>query len=83
MPCGYVASAYSAKKLLCFGLLTSGCLHILTPAIAEVSWLALVIFRVIEGLFQGCITPCIHGLLGKWMSFASRARLGNIAFSYV
>ena len=82
IPSGYIAGAWSAQKLLSYGMLLCGVFNILTPIAAWYGdWVGVCVCRVVMGLCQSCLLPSIHTLLSKWAPPSERARLGTFAYA--
>ncbi|XP_050586505.1 putative inorganic phosphate cotransporter isoform X2 [Bombus affinis] len=82
IPSGYIATVWSAQKLLSVGVLLCGIINILTPTVAHYgSYIGVCICRVGMGLCQSCLLPCIQTLLSKWAPPSERARLGTLAYA--
>ncbi|GFY74222.1 hypothetical protein TNIN_499541, partial [Trichonephila inaurata madagascariensis] len=52
LPGGYLAQAFSAKWVFGLGIFFSGLLSLLTPTVAAMGAIPLVILRISQGLFQ-------------------------------
>jgi sugar phosphate permease len=39
------------------------------------NWQAMIVTRIISGLAQGTVLPCLHTLLSKWVPPEERGRL--------
>ncbi|XP_076684360.1 putative inorganic phosphate cotransporter isoform X2 [Andrena cerasifolii] len=82
IPSGYIAGAWSAQKLLSYGMLLCGVFNILTPIAARYAdWVGVCVCRIVMGLCQSCLLPSIHTLLSKWAPPSERARLGTFAYA--
>lgn len=81
VPSGYIANIWSSQKLLAIGMLICGIFKVLTPIAAHYGGLeAVLVCRVVMGLTQACLLPCIQTLLSKWAPPSERARLGENRF---
>ncbi|XP_011308733.1 putative inorganic phosphate cotransporter isoform X1 [Fopius arisanus] len=82
IPSGYLARIWSAKMVLGIGILINGLGGLLCPIVFdEGGWIYLCGCRVIMGLCQACLLPCIHTLLSKWVPPNERGRLGTITYA--
>uniref|UniRef100_A0A1L8DEJ4 Putative inorganic phosphate cotransporter n=2 Tax=Nyssomyia neivai TaxID=330878 RepID=A0A1L8DEJ4_9DIPT len=82
LPAGTWARKFGAKKLLSATMGLCSIMTLLTPLAAKVGgWGAVVTLRVILGISQGFIFPCVHTLLAKWVPPSERSRLGTFAYS--
>lgn len=78
IPSGYLARIWSAKMVLGIGILINGLGGLLCPFVFdEGDWMYLCACRVIMGLCQAALLPCIHTLLAKWVPPNERGRLGK------
>ncbi|XP_034107572.1 putative inorganic phosphate cotransporter isoform X2 [Drosophila albomicans] len=81
-PAGFLVRMFGAKAVLFIPTLASAVLSALTPYfISWGGWVAFSVLRIVMGLFQGLIFPCIHEHLAKWSPPKDRNRLGVIAYS--
>lgn len=77
VPAGQLASTHSAQKLLALGIGISAIINMFTPLLAQYGAMPIIASRVVMGLLQGCLLPCVQTLLSRWVPPAERARLGN------
>ncbi|EDW49546.1 putative inorganic phosphate cotransporter [Drosophila sechellia] len=81
-PAGFLVRRFGAKAVLLVPTLATAVLSGLTPScVAWGGWQAFCTIRIVEGLFQGLIFPCIHEHLAKWSPPEDRNRLGAFAYS--
>ncbi|KAH8296915.1 hypothetical protein KR044_000817 [Drosophila immigrans] len=81
-PAGFLVRQFGAKLILFIPTFASAVLSALTPYfISWGGWVAFSVLRIVMGLFQGLIFPCIHEHLAKWSPPKDRNRLGVIAYS--
>nr|XP_036669957.1 putative inorganic phosphate cotransporter isoform X2 [Drosophila suzukii] len=81
-PAGFLVRRFGAKAVLLIPTLGTAVLSALTPfCVAWGGWQAFCTIRIVEGLFQGLIFPCIHEHLAKWSPPEDRNRLGAFAYS--
>ncbi|KAK2578284.1 hypothetical protein KPH14_007649 [Odynerus spinipes] len=82
VPSGYIAGIWSAQKLLSIGMFICGVFTLLTHLAAHYgNLIAVCVCRVGMGLCQGCLLPCVHTLLSKWVPPSERARMGTFAYA--
>ncbi|XP_075220051.1 putative inorganic phosphate cotransporter [Lycorma delicatula] len=82
IPAGQFAGRFGPKYLLGGAVLYCGLLTLLTPLAAlKGDWLAVFVLRVLQGLGQGCIYPCVNTHLSKWAPPPERSRLFAFVFS--
>ncbi|XP_030385427.1 putative inorganic phosphate cotransporter [Scaptodrosophila lebanonensis] len=82
-PSGFLCRRYGAKIILLIPTLGTAVLSAITPICITSGggWQAYCAIRVLQGVFQGLIFPCIHEHLAKWSPPAERNRLGIFAYS--
>ncbi|XP_043644263.1 putative inorganic phosphate cotransporter [Drosophila teissieri] len=77
---GYLCKRYGVKSVMFWGVFGSGVCSALTPLfIGFGEWQAYCGIRVLMGLAQGVVFPCIHQHLAKWSPPAERNRLGGLS----
>ncbi|XP_054740254.1 putative inorganic phosphate cotransporter [Anastrepha obliqua] len=79
-PGGYLCRRFGAKRTLLVSTLGSSFFGLLPPFC--VSWGGWGIYcgiRVVQGLFQGFMFPCVHAHLAAWCPVNERNRLGALA----
>uniref|UniRef100_A0ABD2XNL4 Major facilitator superfamily (MFS) profile domain-containing protein n=1 Tax=Trichogramma kaykai TaxID=54128 RepID=A0ABD2XNL4_9HYME len=79
IPCGYLASAWSPRKALFWGLGLGGLLHLLTPLVADwADWIGVCCCRLVVGMLQSCLLACTHTLMSQWSPIVERSLLSGI-----
>nr|XP_044251854.1 LOW QUALITY PROTEIN: putative inorganic phosphate cotransporter [Drosophila takahashii] len=79
---GYLCKRFGVKSVMFWGVFGSGVCSTLTPLfIGFGEWQAYCGIRVIMGLAQGVVFPCIHQHLARWSPPAERSRLGALSYS--
>lgn len=78
LPGGLLAHWFGAKIVLLTAMTGSGTLNLLTPTFASFGWEWMCVVRIMNGLFQGSIFPCVHTLLSKWVHPSERSLLSVI-----
>ncbi|KAH8253252.1 hypothetical protein KR032_004505, partial [Drosophila birchii] len=77
---GYLCKRYGVKSVMFWGVFGSGVCSTLTPLfIGFGEWQAYCGIRVIMGLSQGVVFPCIHQHLARWSPPKERNRLGALS----
>lgn len=79
IPGGYLALRYGGVKVFGWAVFFGSFLTLLTPLAARFSVVALIILRVLEGVFLGVLFPCNHDILRKWAPVSEKTRLFAIA----
>lgn len=71
-----MARDWGAHKLFSLAQFACGLLTLLIPIVAKYcGWEIVCVTRVIAGLFQGTVLPCLHTLLSKWVPMEERGRI--------
>lgn len=79
-PGGVLSKRFGAKLTMGLSTFCSALLSAITPvAVTWGGWQAFCAIRVIQGLFQGMLFPCIHEHLAKWSPLEERNRLGSLS----
>ncbi|KAL0113300.1 hypothetical protein PUN28_012452 [Cardiocondyla obscurior] len=82
IPASILTQQWSAQKLFSLALIISGLVTLVTPWAAEYgSWQTVVAGRVISGLVQGSVLPCLHTLLSRWAPPEERGRFSMFVYS--
>ncbi|XP_043588745.1 putative inorganic phosphate cotransporter isoform X1 [Bombus pyrosoma] len=77
-----VAQNWGAHKLFSLAQFACGLVTLLIPVLAEYcGWEAICVTRVIAGLFQGTVLPCLHTLLSKWAPMDERGRISTFVYA--
>ncbi|XP_023299763.2 putative inorganic phosphate cotransporter [Lucilia cuprina] len=79
-PGGALCKRFGAKIVMQISTLTSAIMSALTPwCVTWGGWQAFCVLRIIMGICQGALFPCIHEHLAKWSPSQERSRLGALA----
>ena len=79
-PGGMVSKRFGAKITMFASTFLSALMSALTPWCAKVGgWQAYCVIRIVQGLCQGALFPCIHEHLAKWVPMTERNRLGALS----
>lgn len=82
VPSGLLAKRYGGKITLVVSTLISGILTLLHPLAARIGgWQLFLVCRILIGLTQGTVYPCVHTLLAKWTPKPERSILGSAVYS--
>lgn len=82
IPSGLLAKRYGGKITLAVSTLISGILTLLHPIAARAGgWQLFMACRILVGLSQGTVYPCVHTLLAKWTPKPERSILGSFVYS--
>ena len=79
-PGGYLCRRFGAKLTMFVSTLGSATFALFIPFTVEWGgWQVYCAIRVVQGLFQGLLFPCIHAYLAAWCPVKERNRLGALA----
>lgn len=79
-PGGYLCRRFGAKLTMFVSTLGSAAFALLIPFTVDWGgWQIYCAIRVVQGLFQGLLFPCIHAYLAAWCPVKERNRLGALA----
>ncbi|CAK9820271.1 Putative inorganic phosphate cotransporter [Anthophora plagiata] len=77
-----VAQRWGAHKMFTLAQFVCGLVTLAIPVLAQYcGWEAVCVSRVIAGLFQGTILPCLHTLLSKWAPTEERGRISSFVYT--
>lgn len=76
IPASILTQRWTAQGLFSVTLVISGLLTLATPMAAHYGgWQMVIACRIICGLVQGAVLPCLHTLLSRWSPPEERGRL--------
>ncbi|XP_067634381.1 putative inorganic phosphate cotransporter isoform X2 [Eurosta solidaginis] len=79
-PGGYLCRRFGAKHTMLISTLGSSLLGLLPPfCVSWGGWGVYCAIRIIQGLSQGLMFPCVHAHLAAWCPVNERNRLGALA----
>ncbi|XP_058975965.1 putative inorganic phosphate cotransporter [Musca domestica] len=82
LPGGVLCRRFGAKLVMGLAIFFSGLLSVITPwCLNWGGWQSLCVIRVLLGLAQGMVMPCIFDHLAKWSPLEERNRLGGFSQS--
>ncbi|KAJ8937275.1 hypothetical protein NQ318_005673 [Aromia moschata] len=82
LPAAQLGKKISVKWLLVCCTVMNSIFCILIPTLAKYfGSVGVIVSRVFQGLFQGCIPPLVHNLLGHWAPPTERSVLGTFSYS--
>jgi ACS family sodium-dependent inorganic phosphate cotransporter-like MFS transporter 6/7/8 len=72
---------YGPKWLLVGTMVIASAFHIAVPGMAAVlGSTGVMICRIIQGLNQGFLFPCIHNMISKWSPLYERSMISNLVY---
>lgn len=78
---GLLAKRFGAKLVLGLATAIGGILCFFHPIAAKSGWQSICVLRVLTGLVQGTVYPCVHTLLAKWVPRTERGLLTTGVYS--
>ncbi|XP_044003331.1 putative inorganic phosphate cotransporter isoform X2 [Aphidius gifuensis] len=82
IPGAQLAQRFGAQKFMCLAIGLCGIVTGLIPIAATYGdWQAVIVLRVLTGVCQGVVPPCMHTLLSKWIPQEERGRAGSCTYS--
>nr|XP_012143479.1 PREDICTED: putative inorganic phosphate cotransporter isoform X1 [Megachile rotundata] len=77
-----IAQRWGAQKLYAGAQLICGAVTLSVPFLSHYcGWEAVCASRVIAGLSQGTVLPCLHTLLSKWVPPEERGRMSTFVYA--
>uniref|UniRef100_A0A1I8NMJ7 Putative inorganic phosphate cotransporter n=1 Tax=Stomoxys calcitrans TaxID=35570 RepID=A0A1I8NMJ7_STOCA len=77
---GALSKHFGAKITMGLATFFSAILSAVTPvSVTWGGWQAFCAIRVVQGIFQGLLFPCVHAHLAKWSPLEERNRLGALS----
>ncbi|GJQ80392.1 hypothetical protein Trydic_g12252 [Trypoxylus dichotomus] len=84
IPAGIIADIWGPRWVFAAGISCSSVATLLTPPIiAFTHWTAVVASRIVVGIFQSSVFPCISIIISRWVPFEERSTLGAFTYSSV
>ncbi|XP_046866055.1 putative inorganic phosphate cotransporter isoform X1 [Drosophila willistoni] len=81
VPSGLLAKRFGAKLVLGLATAVGGILAFFHPLAAESGVISVCVLRVLTGIVQGTVYPCVHTLLAKWVPRTERGFLTTGIYS--
>ncbi|XP_062135984.1 putative inorganic phosphate cotransporter isoform X2 [Drosophila sulfurigaster albostrigata] len=81
VPAGLLAKRFGAKYVICLATAVGGIMCFFHPMAANGGYINICVLRVLTGLVQGCVYPCFHTLLSKWVPRTERGFLTTGVYS--
>ncbi|XP_023299757.2 putative inorganic phosphate cotransporter [Lucilia cuprina] len=79
-PGGFLCKRFGAKLIMFISTIGSAAVAVLIPLTVDWGgWQVYCGIRVVQGLFQGLLFPCVHTHLASWCPVSDRNRLGALA----
>uniref|UniRef100_A0AC35UIN2 MFS domain-containing protein n=1 Tax=Rhabditophanes sp. KR3021 TaxID=114890 RepID=A0AC35UIN2_9BILA len=75
---GYLADIFGAKFLLLFALIDCSIVSFASPPLAETSYALFFISRIVMGLGEGFVIPCMSSLASNWYPAHERSTIAAI-----
>jgi ACS family sodium-dependent inorganic phosphate cotransporter-like MFS transporter 6/7/8 len=78
---GQLSEYYGPKWLLVGTMVIASAFHIAVPGMAAaLGSTGVMICRIIQGLNQGFLFPCIHNMISKWSPLYERSMISNLVY---
>ncbi|XP_046405543.1 sialin [Ischnura elegans] len=74
LPGGRLAEVVGARRVFGYSMLSASALTLLTPPAAQLSYVALIVLRVILGFMLGATWPAMHPMAAKWIPPMERSK---------
>ncbi|XP_046688482.1 sialin-like, partial [Homalodisca vitripennis] len=74
LPGGRLAELIGARRVFGYSTLTAALITLITPMAARLSYIAVVITRVILGFMLGATWPAMHPMAAKWIPPNERSK---------
>ncbi|XP_073956249.1 putative inorganic phosphate cotransporter [Choristoneura fumiferana] len=82
VPGGLLAERIGGSTLVLISISVNSVVSLVLPTAATYGgWQAVCACRVLQGLSQGFIYPCMHNLIGKWAPLEEKSRLGTLIYA--
>lgn len=83
IPGGLLAQRYGGKHTMGLGIFSTALFTLLTPWVAPMGAVPLMILRLLMGLGEGTTFPALSTLLAQWAPPLERSKLGSLVFAGV
>ncbi|CAG9858929.1 unnamed protein product [Phyllotreta striolata] len=85
IPVGILGTKFGMKNFLLLALLINSLCMVVIPSVAErFGSEGVMACRIIQGIGQGLVVPCLHGIIGKWALPNERCRVyGYMSTGYI
>ena len=81
VPAGLLADKFGAKWIFGGSMFITAVLSLLGPIAAEWGYVPFLITRILQGLAQGVILPCMTAMVSRWTPKMERSRAITIIFA--
>jgi len=78
---GWVAEKFSAKHVFGLGAVLNIICTLLTPLAANISWICVIVLRIIMGIGGGVTLPGMHVLIAKWAPPNERSKIASTVYA--
>lgn len=72
IPGGILAHTFGGRNIFLISVLMASVLTVTIPIFAPFGWQYVCALRFLNGLFQGCLFPCLFTLMPKWIHPSER-----------
>ncbi|XP_050396704.1 sialin isoform X1 [Patella vulgata] len=81
IPAGWLATKIGGKRVLGWNMFAGAVLTLLTPVAANVSYIFLIVIRILLGLTSGVAFPAMHAMWGNWAPPLERSKLTSFTYA--
>ncbi|KAK7098468.1 sialin-like [Littorina saxatilis] len=81
LPGGWLASRYGGKRVLGYCMCACSLLTLLMPIAARTDWRFLMGLRILAGICQGVVWPCMQMLWGCWAPPLETGKLAGFCYA--
>ncbi|XP_031634758.1 vesicular glutamate transporter 2-like [Contarinia nasturtii] len=78
---GWLGSKIGGNRVFGIGVVGTSVLTLLTPLAAKTDIIALIMVRLLAGIFDGVTFPCIHAIFSQWAPPFERSRMATTTFA--
>ena len=64
---GRLTEVFGIKKVYGFSLLATAVLSLLSPAVAKLHYIAFIVLRIAQGVFEGVTFPALLAMIARWV----------------
>lgn len=81
IPAGILANKFGGKWIFGSSILIASIASLMCPFAARINYMWFIILRVIQGLAEGVVFPCMNTMIAQWMPKMERTRGTTITFT--
>ena len=81
VPAGMIASMYPTNRLFGATILMTAFINLFIPMVISTSQVTCCILKISQGLVEGMLYPCCHGIMALWAPPLERSKLATMALA--